>query len=189
MDCHEAHRREKAANDLLDKLRHSHKYCGTCFHRIKHVYRPDNPELPDCFVGYQHPTPHAESGETYRIEREMVDPEPSPSDGAHYSYDDPDADDRLVDLDYLRNDVDGEPELLETVVDDNRLGTVCACGNVQHSHEDEIIRNQQPFVVADALIDRLREFGAAHKINELQLFDELVHGATVREAIEASVRL
>lgn len=193
-DCHEAHRREKAAEKVLDRVVHSHKFCATCFRRLKFVYRPDHPDLPDFFRGYQHRTDNAELGEISRPARDVIEPEPSPEDGAAYDYDDPGAEDRLVDLGYFRRQGHNpEPEVVERIPDPTedvvRTGTVCTCGNTSHEHPDETIRNQHPFEAADRLTRRLQESGNLYRLDEEGLFWRLVQGDTVREAIEASVRL
>ncbi|WP_157972349.1 hypothetical protein [Saliphagus sp. LR7] len=198
-DCYEVHQREKKANKLLDHLKHSHKYCFTCFAQLKVVHRADilasGRTPPDAYVGTQHRTQNATIGETsrrYERDREEI----ASLSSAQYDYDDPDPD-SLVDLTYYHDrdlvEVE-EPDPEEHTPDPSdsivRTGTICGrCGATDHSHPDEDLRNLHPFVIADTLTVRLRESGNIHQIDERQLFEEIVDGATVREAIEASIHL
>lgn len=63
--CYEVHRRRKRARDLLNTLRYDHRFCATCFRKIKTVDRPpaDRWGLPDCLIGYEDATHHAVEGE------------------------------------------------------------------------------------------------------------------------------
>lgn len=76
--CHEAHRRERAANDLLNKVRQDHRFCFTCFRQLKEVAKPPS-RAPDCAIGLQYLTEHADVGEKSRLRFETNRPDgPSP---------------------------------------------------------------------------------------------------------------
>lgn len=58
--CHDDHRREKAAANVLEVIREDHRFCSTCFRLIAEVEKP--PEkwgIPSCVIGYQYGTKHA----------------------------------------------------------------------------------------------------------------------------------
>lgn len=63
--CYDTHRARKRARDILATIRKDHRFCGTCFRRTKEIEHPpsDRWGLPDCVVGFEYRTEHADEGE------------------------------------------------------------------------------------------------------------------------------
>lgn len=63
--CYDRHRARKRARDILATIRKDHRFCGTCFRQTKEVERPpsDRWGLPDCVIGFEYRTEHADEGE------------------------------------------------------------------------------------------------------------------------------
>jgi hypothetical protein len=68
MRCYDIHARRKTARDILNQIRFDHRFCATCFRQLKHVERPPAEMwgVPDCVIGFEYGTEHAESGEKTR---------------------------------------------------------------------------------------------------------------------------
>jgi hypothetical protein len=121
IECHQQHRREKRAAEVLRELEQDHRFCGTCGRQLKEieaggcsvVVKPASHQewvaASDVWVGIQHRTAHADIGE--------------------------------VSLDTTD---DG------TVLTDDRVatGTICQCGNTDHRHAESAIRQRSPFETA-----------------------------------------
>jgi DNA-directed RNA polymerase subunit RPC12/RpoP len=124
IDCHQQHRREKRAGEVLRELAQDHRFCATCGRQLKEIEAGDQLLVvgpsrhdswtfaSDVWAGYQHRTEHAELGE-------------------------------------ISLDTADEP----TVLTDDYVatGTVCECGNTDHRHEESAIRERFPFETAHYL--------------------------------------
>lgn len=63
-DCYHSHQASKQARDILNQLERDHRYCYTCFRRLKDTYRPPSRwGLPDSVTSFQSLTPHAQIGQ------------------------------------------------------------------------------------------------------------------------------
>jgi len=63
--CYDRHTERKRARDILATIRKDHRFCGTCFRQTKTIERPPSNRwgLPDCVVGYEDATEHADEGD------------------------------------------------------------------------------------------------------------------------------
>jgi hypothetical protein len=60
-DCHDRDRGE----NLLENIRHDHRFCYNCFRRTKEIEKPPQ-HAPDVAIGYQYLTENAEIGQQER---------------------------------------------------------------------------------------------------------------------------
>lgn len=63
--CFDRHKQRKHARDILATIRKDHRFCGTCFRQTKEVEKPPSERwgLPDCVIGFEYRTEHADEGE------------------------------------------------------------------------------------------------------------------------------
>lgn len=131
------------AADIVTQLRYDHRYCATCYRKLKDVYPPgrkatsslvvyddaaDSPgdddyafmkeDVPDCAIGRAYPRPH-----TVRAQAETLRPN-------HY---DPDPDPVAVDL--------------------GRMRSTCKCGVTHHSTIERPITKDEAIEAAKHLSD------------------------------------
>lgn len=70
-ECHEEHRREKAVNNVLNTIQYDHRFCFTCFRQLKEIDHPPS-RAPECAIGVQYLTEHAEIGEKSSLRFETL---------------------------------------------------------------------------------------------------------------------
>jgi hypothetical protein len=134
--CHDRHRREKRAGEVLRELEQDHRFCGTCGRQLKEIeaggcsviVKPSSHQdwtaAADVWVGIQHRTEYADLGE--------------------------------VSLDTTDDDT-------PLVHDRVATGTVCECGNTDHRHAEPAIRSRAPFETAHYLALAVRTLRAEGK--------------------------
>jgi len=132
IECHHEHRREKRAAEVLRELTQDHRFCATCGRQLKEI------EAGGCSVVVK-PASHQEWTA---------------------------ASDVWVGIQHRTRHADiGEVSLDTTEGDDTLVqdrvatGTVCACGNTDHRHEELAIRQRSPFETAHYLALAARTSG------------------------------
>lgn len=154
-ECHHAHRGMKSAREVFEILEQDHRYCGTCGRRLKDIQKPPKQnsvgkEIPDFVIGWQFRTDYATIGERSPSvdvpdEEDLDIPKnPADPDGPVYAYEKDGTDKNVGNFRDYHNTPDPEPSPSDPVLG----GTVCNCGNTDHRHEEESIRNRLPFTTA-----------------------------------------
>lgn len=196
-ECHRAHRGQKRVRELFRTLEHDHRYCTTCGRKLKEVIKPPKrnavgKDIPDWVIGWQHRTDRSCIGE--RSPRVDIPDEselelPSKPDGAIYAYDHDGSTKNVGNYGDFRN------ERPPTIAPNDPVytGTVCNCGNTDHRHEEERIRNRSPFETAYYLAIATRELRTEGKheveIDRDRLFDAVLEQALpVEERTDVDIR-
>lgn len=173
-ECYRSHRRQKQAEAILEPIRKNHRFCATCFGRLKEVERPEGAscvvgpsshddwgDAADVFVGWQYLTETAEVGEISR---------------------------------HADGDRDGDREV--PIVEDGVVtGTICSCGATDHRDVSPTIRAT---VDDDVLVRQLaaaaetRRHDGAHDVDyDLEVLEDAIaeDGVDVQEALASAVVL